>query len=1444
MKRIILLSLILALSVTGCAFGASSEAIINVVGTIPASYQDIYDNGGYDDNGNVVVPAYATTLEEALDRSDGFTSDASAFENVTIVLQKNETPESTIELDGSNYGSLRTITITGSGTRTISMPESEGRHFIVSSSGVKLILTNIVLKGSTSGGGVSISDGECEFNTVTFTSNVSTEEDDDSNTRGGAVALTGAGKATFNGCTLSSNEAANGGAIYAASTGKVTFTGTNTFTNNQATSTGGAIYLSPNADVSYDGTFAFNTNSAENGGAVYLSEGSSNRTLTIGGSFTGNSASASGGALYISNGRSVEFTGTVTFDNNSAEENGGAVYVTGSGKLNASNSTVTFSNNKAAFEDSTDPDDPDTGFGGGLCMLGTETLTFGTVTFRQNQAGLGGGVYTSGGTINFAGTTTIGTLNKAYNGGGLYINGGAVNFTSSEGAGITANEALNNGGGLYIAGTGSSVNFTTEPTFSTNKANSDNGESGDGGAIWWGLSVSDFPSSGTFDSNTTSGTYQNSEVAGDAGKGGALYIAGTSTKETLNITSGYTFSRNNAFNKGGAIYIGNANVSVLVDGADISAVNTARYFNGGFICAESSTVTISNSKLYNQTAGNNGGAVYAAEMTITSSDFTSNSAVIYGGAVCVTKGSNSEAALTVQDTSFTANRATDRDRGIGGAIGAITADSVTITNSYFLENAAGDSGGAIFTDQDCKNITITTSTFTRNGSDGSSVNAKRGGAIRTDSSIEITRSYFANNNARNDGGAIYFERHNNSGKFTLEYSMFRNNTAAGNYGGAVYVWTDEATIGRSTFSANSVMGSSKVRGGAIYIKSQRESSIQNCTFTDNQASGSDSYGGGVALDGPALVRITSCTFTASSSQGNRAQSGGGGIYISSTGNIDIGGTIVVGNTSDSGMGDDIYSDADADKCSSSSLGFNRVGKFAGKNGIASWTTQSNRSATDRSSESWTKSTFFTTSVLDDNIIDSEHPPVIGSTLADEGQIRLQTIMLSEDITLEDDNRATNIIDTSYSASFPRYDERGADRWATGAALDIGAVMFDGTVPGPGPAPIDSYTIASVMISGIPNTLRSIGQTASLIAFIRYTNGRTAYGGDDTGSEPVTWSSSNQNIVRIDQKGNITALATTPNNSYVTITVSTKRNSSTGSPATDSRPVRVLGQYSYLNVSSVYQNYFSQYNQELAEHDIALSLADVNSSSVKSTSFQRSFKAAWEADSASQITDLTSSTPSFNTLTSYNASGYTPSKRAAANINFQNRSNGDVFPLVYSWTFSGSEIKSLLGYDLSQKTLNANLADELFKSLRIDFQGASRTFQVVGGSGVSAKDAYTNQALTMTKADGNKGVNISLTAYLANVNASGNDSDGPQLMGSGSRKLLVVPDGTNDGAITGSMWMIQKGSSSGGGDNDNPSPNPNPSPDNNNNSGSGGGGGGGCSSLGLGLLGLLFIFRRR
>ena len=1439
MKRIIalMLALMLAVSFSGFSFGAEITLIV----------KNNPSDSAYDDDDYRVEPYEFATLTEALafalDPDEVETPEN--FTDVTIDIQKNislgdgDEEVSTLTLSDYDNEVLTKLKLTGRNTITASSNE---RHIIADNSNVEFELSGLTLRGNE-GGGVSVMDGTVVINGVTFQGIDATKNSDSDENNGGAMNITG-GSVSFTGTNnFTGNTAENGGAIFIASNNDVNFEGSFTFENNTANSDGGAIYLSDASGVSssmynHSVNASMYNNSVVSSKLIIWKPG----ITSVTGSFKGNSA-ANGGAIFITSGGTAEFNGAVTFDGNRAVDNGGAIYVRG--RFTDNNSSLIFRSNHAGTTiyttTTTDPTStglPTTGFGGAMYFdsaISTES-NFGQTEFHSNTAPLGGAIYVNRGTVNFNNTALFGTSggNESYIGGALYLNGGNTNFNSS--VSFDKNIALDHGGAIYTVQNGTeTLNFTSSVTFSNNIANYDSGNLGNGGAVWWGLDVTTVFSSTFNVSGTGSGvTFTGNKIQGTGttpsseGNGGAIYIANSGTL-TIDTNIDYQFSGNTAWNKGGVIYTETANVTF--SGVTISAQNTATNVGGGLVASATGLIRFENSIVTLQQAYA-GGAVYATNIEIVeSSDFTKNSSTTAGGgAVYASPGGK----LTITNSTFAGNNA----QTTGGAIFA-DASTITITEAYFQNNSANSNGGAIEIENECTSI-VRQSTFEGNQSGGG------GGAIRPYGNITISESDFNGNYASLRGGAVFFSQ-SGSGKgiFKISSSMLRGNIAGGigteGRGGALCLDVDDATIESCTFDSNAVTGGSSAYGGAVYLDvsgalSTKDKEIINCTFVTNQVMGgsTNNYGGGLYVAGD--VTIKSSAFTL----GNTATDAGGGIYVS-TGKTRIMATIIVGNNAN--LGSDIYSVTDTDTVVDI---FNRVGIYGtgGNNDPYKFTI--NDSQQD---PSWNTATFYSNNVLANNG-DAPKPPLVGAPRSGSSLL-LQTLMLDEDDNLPLDSTAIDIIHWAFRFQLPQYDQRGVSRWENRDHIDIGPVCF-GSGKGDPSEPITTYDIESIMISGIPNSLRSIGQTASLIAMIRYTNGRTAYGGDDEGSEPIEWHSDKQNIVRIDQKGNITALATTPNNSYVTISVSTNRNKPDGTPATDSRPVRVLGQYSYLNISTVYQNYLASYLQELAEHDIAISLADVNSSTISSSSFQRLFKSVWDADKAAQITELNTSTPSFNTLTSYSASGYTPSKNAAANINFQDRTNGDIFPLVYTWNFSGSEIKNLTGYDLSDKTLNASFADELFKSFRIDFQGASKVFQVVGGSGVSASEAYKSEALTLTKADGNKGVSVSLTAYLANVNAAGSNADGPQLMGIGSRKLLIVPDGTNDGAITGSMWMIQKSSSSGN-DNSNDN-NDNNGNGNNNNNGNGNngngnsdsssGGGGGCNSLGLGLLGLLLIFKRK
>lgn len=1507
-------------------------------------------------------------------------SDASDVEDLVITISgaysmaDNEAEAITID-DASDFNS---VTINGG---TITGPEN-ARHFVVDNPNLTFTLNGVTLQGnSTGGGGIQIlTSGRVNLTDVTFR-NINNivandpdddddydedEEPEDTTINGGAVEIR-SGTVTFSGGTFNNNRATRGGAVYIASGASASFTGEPTFVNNNSVEEGGAIYSSGSLTFSGTGIFTGNVagtnggavniagangtfgavnfgstsgtpNSAINGGAISVSGGSATFTGTI---FTNNSAdlggalyltsqanigagttftsniAQNGGAIYAAEAGTAAMTGAVVFNTNQATVNGGAISTAGSGSVTGT-ATPTFTGNIAGSDATItgvqDPGELSSGFGGALYLGGTGGITLGETVFNDNKAANGGALYVLSGAMTFSGAASFGpsTANAAYNGGAVYLAGGATTFNGT--ATFSKNTAQDNGGAL-LTSNDATVTFSSTPTFTSNTANNDSGNVGDGGAVWWGTALSAFPTSATFTSNKTNGGA--STVSNNAGNGGALYIAGTGTF-TLGSgsSSRYTFTENSAYNNGGAIYTNTANVAF--NGIDITDENTAQYGNGGFVCS-GGTVTVTDSSVTGQTAGDAGGAIYSVgavdvtnstfsgltakvggaifgessvkisdqsefsnnsasgstedysgggaiyangDVTITDSSFTGNSSTTtntiqyHGGGAVYASGD-----LTINDSTFTNNTHThvnstqdsgggaiyalgnvilDGDtfagnrttRNTGGAIYSDHAATFSVNNTLFSGDISQLHGGAIYL-VNCTTAAIDASTFTTN-----TATNNLGGALYAEAlDVVINYSYFTNNYTRNgSGGAIAFNQSgglgNNSSNFAVNNSVLSNNSATSGSGGAAYIITDNAQVSRCTFSNNqSMYQSSTTSGGALYLTLARgnTSKITTSTFAANSALGNVSQGGALYTQGN--VKVESTTFTLN----NRATgtNGKGGAIYAASGTFTITATIVVGNTA--AIGSDIYADATV-----STQGYNRVGVFGKSNINTSWTDALTNTDNDYSDNSWTTETFFGSSAsLSDNAFSSTQPPYVGTELTQ--QVRIQTVTLTANASLALSAQAIDAIPYAYRTLFEDTDQRGVPRpLPQGGELDIGAVEVEqsGTVNPPSP---DAYTIASIMMSGIPNTLKSIGQTASLVAMIRYTNGHTAYGGTDDDQEAVVWTSSSPNTVYVDQQGNITA---GPQAGTATITVTPLRDRT----VTAQRPVIVQYRNTEMNIAESFNSYFWGYLQDnLFEHDMSLSLADVRSSTIAAPTFQRNFKKVWDIASVSQVIDLSTSTPSFRNETGYTASNGFISDRPGVNINFQNLDVGKLFPLVYSWTFTGDELVELIGHDLSNtRTMNSSVAEDIFKGLQLEFQGTNGKWPVIGTGGVSAREAY-NKALALSNADGNRGVHIDLTVYLANVKSSSTSgaTDGPQFVkGTGSNTMLIVPAGLDDRAISGTLWMTQKVATSNSRGNDKPT-----NPGNNNppvNTEDGGGGGGGCNSFGAGLLiaAVIFVMKRR
>jgi predicted outer membrane repeat protein len=243
----------------------------------------------------------------------------------------------------------------------------------------------------------------------------------------------------------------------------------------------------------------------------------------------------------------------------------------------------------------------------------------------------------------------------------------------------------------------------------------------------------------------------------------------------------------------------------------------------------------------------------------------------------------------------------------GGGIKVGQYGSLTVVNCRFNNNRGGK-GGGIYVGYSAK-ATVLNSSFDRN--DGTLTNSGHSsGAISTYGSGELTVKdcQFTNNKGVN-GGAIY----SLLGGLTVEKSVFRNNSSAGDVGGGA-IFTDGANpVGRgssvggviairgSRFEGNQTHGeggalllygygpdkilleNSTIVGNTAHLSARgigrggglRANSaltIRNVTFANNTA---DKQGGALWLDGGSAKNIINSTFS-----GNKVnRDAGGAIFV-------------------------------------------------------------------------------------------------------------------------------------------------------------------------------------------------------------------------------------------------------------------------------------------------------------------------------------------------------------------------------------------------------------------------------------------------------------------------------------------------------------------------------------------------------------------------------------
>jgi hypothetical protein len=496
----------------------------------------------------------------------------------------------------------------------------------------------------------------------------------------------------------------------------------------------------------------------------------------------------------------------------------------------------------------------------------------------QGGADAGGGVYIVTATVTISNSRLFN--NTASQGGGLYLRGGDAALNNST---ISGNSVAGDGGGLYL--------LEGNATFSGNAIIS-NAAGGDGGGLY--LQASDATSS------------EDSITSNDAGdRGGGLYL-GSGDVTLINST----ISGNRAVNSGGGLYLGHSNATVTIsDGRVLN--NTAR--QGGGLYLRNGKSTFSNSTVAGNSATDGGGLyLYSGAATFVNTTLSGNSAVNSGGGLYL---SQSSATVTISDSRLLNNTASQggglhlRDgdatlnnntisgnsvTGDGGGLYLLEGNATFSGNTIISNTAAGDGGGLYLQASDA---TSSGDSITSNDAGDS------GGGLYLDSSdATLINSTISGNRAVNSGGGLSLAYSN----VTFRGSDIISNTA-GNKGGGLHLWESDAILSGNTIISNTashdggglylwtssasfdgddiLSNDAGNRGGGLYLGFS-DATLNDNTISNNHAAND---GGGLCLS------HSSVTLGNSTISGNSATDDGGGL-LQVYGDITLGGNTISGNS--------------------------------------------------------------------------------------------------------------------------------------------------------------------------------------------------------------------------------------------------------------------------------------------------------------------------------------------------------------------------------------------------------------------------------------------------------------------------------------------------------------------------------------------------------------------
>ena len=573
-------------------------------------------------------------------------------------------------------------------------------------------------------------------------------------------------------------------------------------------------------DISSGGTVAISGLAIENTGArgiIAVDAALSLSDVLIEG--TGTTSGLHGGALYIEG-------GDVTLDDIELDHNaaayGAAMYVTGAAVVTVSTATIT---------------DGWAGYGGAIYQATDDTVGAPLVTLIDAEI----------------------TDNSATYGGAIWVE--ADGELETEGCTFEDNTGTYGYGPAVLMGADGRYN-STDDTFSTNTGS------------YYNYGQVYVSAGGSLDVDGSSFT------GGSTSYGGGIYA----TNATLHI-EGATFDSNTA-TYGGAVYA-DSNSTVIVGDSDFTD-NTGTYYGGGLFLS-GGVASISDSTFSGGTTTYYYGAgIYAASLTaldLDTVDFDANDASPgyrgYGGAVFATNTPIWSTDSTFADNtalnnggavylsgqgydhhfgggSFTSNVASSSG---GGVYSYYQVGTLSFEEVDFDGNEAASGGGAVYGIY-YVDLDISESTFTDN-------TAPSAGAVANiyygDASVSLS-TFSGNDASSSNGGALYLYPYSQSYDQSVVLSDFEDNSAGG-HGAGLYAYVPgELQLAENSFTGNVASGSSS-SGGGVYLYRAQQLEVRNNTFCGNEAV----YGGGVySYYGGASDEWTNNVF-----QENTADYGGG-----------------------------------------------------------------------------------------------------------------------------------------------------------------------------------------------------------------------------------------------------------------------------------------------------------------------------------------------------------------------------------------------------------------------------------------------------------------------------------------------------------------------------------------------------------------------------------------